>query len=182
MSGRTIVLVNGVPASGKSSLAGAIAEARQWPLLALDTVKEPFFEHVGTGDREFNRALGRASYQAIFALIGAFPPSSICVVDAWFGFQPVETLRAHLKRAGARRALQIWCAASPATVPERYAARLQSRPAGHPGGEYLPELSALAERARPFADLPTFEVATDRPAEISAVLAWIQTTLGEDRL
>jgi len=67
------VLVNGIPASGKSTVARAISKARGWPLLTLDTVKEAFFAHLGTGDRAYNRTLGKGSYQAIFATIGDFP-------------------------------------------------------------------------------------------------------------
>jgi len=70
---RRAVLVNGVPASGKSTVARLISSRRNWPLLGLDVIKEPFFAHLGVGDREYNRKLGRASYQATFDLIEGFP-------------------------------------------------------------------------------------------------------------
>src|SRR5206468_2486146 len=66
---KRVLLVNGVPASGKSTVAKAVSEAEGWPLLTLDTIKEAFFGHLGTGDRDYNRTLGKASYQAIFNLI-----------------------------------------------------------------------------------------------------------------
>ena len=74
---KRVVLVNGVPASGKSTVARTIAETNSWPLLALDTLKEALFAHLGTGDRDYNRLLGRASYQAVFALIGDFPDGTM---------------------------------------------------------------------------------------------------------
>ena len=55
---KRVVLVNGVPASGKSTVARAVSEAKGWPLLTLDTIKEAFFEHIGTGDRNYNRLMG----------------------------------------------------------------------------------------------------------------------------
>ena len=94
------VLVNGVPASGKSTVARAISGRYNWPVFALDTVKEPFFAEIGTGDRDYNRKLGRAAYAAIFDTIAAFPTPHTVVVEAWFGFQPADLLRQHLAKAG----------------------------------------------------------------------------------
>ncbi len=110
---RRAILVNGVPASGKSSVARAISRHFDWPLLSLDEIKEPFFEHFGVGDRDCNRKLGRASYAAIFNLIAQFPDRSTTVVDAWFGFQSLEILKANLARAGIAHAIEIWCHADP---------------------------------------------------------------------
>jgi glucokinase len=63
---RAAILVNGVPASGKSTVSRTISAALAVPLLALDTVKEALFAELGTGDRLHNRRFGRASYGAIW--------------------------------------------------------------------------------------------------------------------
>jgi predicted kinase len=123
---KSVVLVNGVPASGKSTVARAIARAKGWPLLTLDTVKEALFAHLGTGDRDHNRLLGKASYQAIFSLIRDFPDGTTSVVDAWFGFQPAEALQSHLVLAGAGQVAEVWCHAPPETIGERYRKRLRN--------------------------------------------------------
>ena len=65
------ILVNGVPASGKTTFADRltrflIAEGVAAVPLGLDIVKEALFAHLGAGNRDHNRMLGRASYQAIF--------------------------------------------------------------------------------------------------------------------
>ena len=144
-----VVLVNGVPASGKSTLARMLAAETGWPVLALDTIKEALFAHLGAGDRERNRLFGRASFQAIFAMIGDFPAASTAIVDAWFGFQPREVLVGHLRRAGVERAVEVWLRAPPELVSARYAERAKLRSDSHPGAEYAPELEALARRATP---------------------------------
>lgn len=178
---RSVILVNGVPASGKSTVARAVAGALGWPLLTLDTVKEPFFDHLGTGDRDYNRALGRASYQAIFSLIGDWPAGLGAVVDAWFGFQPPEVLDAHLARAGVGATAEIWCMAPPAVVAERFASRADSRHKGHPGADYAPELAALAARAAPIGRGPLVTIDTTRPLDIAALIAWIAENLPGSR-
>jgi len=155
---KRVALVNGVPASGKSTLARALAARTGWPLLALDTVKEALFDHLGAGDREHNRMLGRASYQAIFAAIGDFPDGATAIVDAWFGFQPREILVGHLRRAGIERVVEVWLSVSPELVGARYAKRVGLRRNGHPGPEYVPELIELARRAKPLGGFPLIEV------------------------
>lgn len=143
------VLVNGVPASGKSSTARAIASRFGWPLISLDTIKEPFFEELGGGDRAYNRQLGRAAYDAMFRTMAGFPDGMTVVIEAWFGFQPRALLESHLAGAEIGHVLEIWCHAPAEVIADRYSNRVESRPAGHPGREYVPELLELARKASP---------------------------------
>jgi glucokinase len=163
---KTAILVNGVPASGKSMVSRDLSRALSAPLLGLDTVKEALFSELGTGDRLYNRTMGRASFAAIWALIAAFPADSIVVIDAWFGFQPIEFVRDHIAAAEATVACEIWCLADPQVIAQRYLDRCAKRHAGHLGPEYAPELKALAERARPLALAPVIEVNTCQAVDI----------------
>jgi glucokinase len=169
------VLINGVPGSGKSMVARALSDATGWPILALDTIKDPFLTVLPPGDRLFNRTLGRASYAAIFDLIAAAPSGSTFVVDAWFGFQPRDVLEQGLARAGVTEVAELWCHAPPEVIGARYAARLGTRPAGHPGQDYVPELIALAKRAEPAGLAPRRDVDTTRPLNLNAVTKWLGT-------
>ena len=170
------VLVNGVPASGKSSVARALADAKGWPILALDSVKEPFFDHLGIGDRDFNRKLGRASYQAIWSIVRDAPADMTFIVDAWFGFQPVDVLEAHLDRAGVGATAELWCHAPAEALAERYGERLHLRHPGHPGAAFLPELIALAQRATPLRRGPLFDIDTTSALDLPGLLTWIDET------
>lgn len=153
---RTAVLVNGVPASGKSTLAARLvsylhAHGVAAVPLGLDTVKEALFAHLGTGDRDHNRMLGRASYSAIFDTVEAFPRGLVPVIDAWHGFQPPPFVREHTARGGIERLIEVWCEVEPAVAAERYRARSALRPPGHPPASYADELFRLASTARPLA-------------------------------
>ena len=176
--GKRVVLVNGVPASGKSTVARALSEALGWPLLTLDTVKQPFLDELPPGDRPFNRTLGRASYRAIWDLIRDAPEGSGFVVDAWFGFQPIGMLSEGLARAGTAEVAEVWCEAPPEEIGRRYAARVAGRGPGHPGLDYVPELVELARRVGPTGLAPVRRVDTTEAPDPAGVLAWIAERLG----
>ncbi len=171
---RRAILVNGVPASGKSTVSRMISAGLGVPLLALDTVKEALFAELGTGDRLHNRRFGRASYGAIWALVGEFPPDSVVVVDAWFGFQPLELLQGHLARAEVSRVIEVWCHAPAELIAQRYAERARLRHEGHLGLDYVPELRLLAARAAPLGIGPVVSVDTSRPVEAERVMAEVR--------
>lgn len=175
---KAAILVNGVPASGKSTVARAVSRHFAMPLMTLDTIKEPLFHHVGIGDREHNRMLGRASYEIIFAAINEWPADALVVVDAWFGFQPLEVLERHLSVAGIDRTAELWCHAPSSVLAERYAARQAHRAAGHPGLEYVPELVTLNGHAQPLGRGPCFAINTTEALRLDVVTSWLKETLG----
>lgn len=180
--GRRLVMVNGVPASGKSGVAARLSAATGWPVYALDTVKNPFLAEIGAEigpiERPFNRVLGRASYRAIFDLIAAAPPGTTVIVDAWFGFQPRALLESLLAEAGVEAVLELWCHAPPETVAARYRDRAGARLPGHPGPEYAEELRLLAARAEPMRLGPVLSVETSGPVDQTAVRGFIAAHWG----
>lgn len=176
-AGKRLVMVNGIPATGKSRVSAALSARTGWPILALDTIKNPFLAEIGDVDRLFNRRLGKASYQAIWDTIAAAPAGSTFIVDAWFGFQPLDLLDAGISHAGITALAEIWCHAPGDVLAERYRARLSSRLPGHPGEAYIPELIALAERATPAGRGPIFDLDTTKVPDDDALADWVTNAL-----
>jgi glucokinase len=170
---KRVVLVNGVPASGKSSLAKSLSQRTGWPVLSLDGIKNPFLEHIGPVDRDFNRTLGKASYQAIWSFIREAPAGSTFIVDAWFGFQPKALLETYIKDAGVDRVAELWCKVPGAVAADRYASRLKDRLPGHPGAEYIAELAVLADCAEPMACGALRTVDQTKEPDMESITAWI---------
>ena len=56
-----IVLVNGAPASGKTTLSRRLAGDLGLPLLAKDAIKEVLYDTLGAPDRARSRELGGAT-------------------------------------------------------------------------------------------------------------------------
>jgi len=178
---KQVVLVNGIPASGKSTLTRALAARLSLPVLTLDSIKEPFMASFAPVDRQRNRQLGCAAYQAIWEIVGQAPPGCVYLIDAWFGFQPKSVLEEGLASAGVSRALELWMAISPDEAAARYQARLSNRMPGHPGAEYLPELRRLAEQARPMAAGPIYQVNASMP-DTEGAERWLKQQLQPPRI
>ncbi len=164
--GKTLVMVNGVPASGKSHVAAALSRATGWPVLSLDTVKDAFLHELEGVDRPFNRKLGRASLRAMLSLLRQAPEGSTLILDAWFGFQPRDFVQDLIDNAGVTSIREIWCYAPPEVIGARYGARAAGRLPGHPGPEYVPELVALASRAEPCRFGPVHMVDTTKSFDV----------------
>ena len=176
---KRVVLVNGVPASGKSHLAKLLSQRTGWPVLSLDGIKNPFLEHIGGVDRDFNRTLGKASYQAIWMFIREAPAGSTFIIDAWFGFQPKAVLEAYIQDAGVDRVAELWCKVPGAIAGERYASRLKNRLPGHPGAEYVSELVALADRAKPMECGPVMAIDQTKEPDMDNITAWISKVFSQ---
>ncbi|QMV13622.1 AAA family ATPase [Vibrio spartinae] len=146
---KTVILVNGIPASGKSTTATKIADYFTCPYLSIDTIKEPFMGLHHDVDRKLNRQLGQAAYQVIWNTIAQAPDECVYVVDAWFGFRSKDELLQYVEQSDIHHVIEVWNQVSPETVVERYKQRLPYRRKGHPGAEYLPELERLAQKAQP---------------------------------
>ncbi|MEW9807648.1 ROK family protein [Mesorhizobium sp. ZMM04-5] len=178
-TGKRLVMVNGVPASGKSHVAAALARETGWPVLSLDTVKEPFLREIDGVDRPFNRKLGRASLAAMFAILRDAPAGTTVIMDAWFGFQPRAFVEGLLDDAGVDAIAELWCSAPPDVIGKRYGARAASRLPGHPGPEYVGELVELAARAEPARFGPVQDVDTTAAFDPKAACAFLERALAE---
>jgi predicted kinase len=63
-----VVVVTGPPAAGKTTIARELAARLRLPLIAKDTIKEALFDRLGTGDLDWSRRLGEATFLALLAL------------------------------------------------------------------------------------------------------------------
>lgn len=60
------ILVTGIPATGKSTMAEAIAEQFKLPVISKDTIKEFLYDNVGFRSREEKVHLGIASMEIMY--------------------------------------------------------------------------------------------------------------------
>jgi predicted kinase len=63
-----LILITGLPGTGKSTLARALALHFGVPLICKDTIKEPLLDVIGAADRVESRRLSDSSFAVMFAL------------------------------------------------------------------------------------------------------------------
>ena len=61
-----LVIITGLPGTGKTTLARDLAKRHQLPLIAKDTIKEPLMDMLGS--RAASRELSNASFAILFAM------------------------------------------------------------------------------------------------------------------
>jgi predicted kinase len=63
-----LVIVDGPPASGKTTIATSLGDRLGLPVLSKDVIKEALFDILGTGDRAWSRKVGIASIEVMLRL------------------------------------------------------------------------------------------------------------------
>ena len=63
-----LIIVGGAPATGKTTLARELGLSLQLPVISKDDIKESLAAPFATGDREWSRRLGAATYSALFTV------------------------------------------------------------------------------------------------------------------
>jgi predicted kinase len=177
MARRTgFVVVAGVPGSGKTTLARALASDLELPLLSKDTIKEALFDALGTGDLSWSQRLGGASHRVLRALAAE---AGAAVLESHFHRGVSEPDLASL---GAPM-VQVYCRCPLDVAVARYRARAASADR-HPG--HLPEHQAdeviaswSTVEPEPLAlDARLIEVATLEPVDPAPLAREIRCHLG----
>lgn len=80
---KKLILVNGIPASGKSTVSRTLSDYFAFPVLSIDEIKEPFMAgFADIIDRPLNRKLGYAAYESMFNIVNSSSTKTIFILDA----------------------------------------------------------------------------------------------------
>ncbi|AGZ45966.1 AAA family ATPase [Actinoplanes friuliensis] len=168
---RDVVMVNGLPGSGKSSLAPRLAAALGAACLEKDRIKEALAEAVVTEVPD----LGAVAMETVWSLAAAV--SGMAVVDSWW-FRPrdLDHARTGITRTGATATVEVWCDVPPELARARFIAR--KRPGVHADTERLAtQWAGWATQAEPLALGPVLRIDTSRPVDIPALSTAVKAAL-----
>jgi predicted kinase len=147
-----LLVITGLPATGKTALAHRLARGFGAALLAKDDVKEPLLDVLGAADRQASRRLSEASFAVLFALARAQLTAAVSVLlEGNFRREEHSARLAQLLEtptAHAVRCAQVLCEAPETLRRARLAARAHepTRHAGHRDAELLEGAEPSGER------------------------------------
>ena len=145
-----LMIVGGLPATGKTALAGWIAQEFHLPFFQKDGFKEALFDTLGWADRAWSQKLSSASNALLLYAAGAVLSTGQAVVVE-SNFHPgSDTVRIQaLLESQRARALQIHCRARPEVLWQRFVVRAGERHPGHTDQLYLEELRQIVQAPPP---------------------------------
>ena len=148
-----IIVVTGLPGTGKTTFARALGKRYRVPVLCKDAIKEPLLDVLGAADAAASRRLSDASFAALFAMARELAGVRQSMVLEG-NFRPGEhepPLRAALASAAIA---QVLCTADELERLARLSKR-DSDPARHPGHRDREQVNAFANATgNTFLDLP----------------------------
>ena len=146
MSRPTLIIVLGLPATGKTQLAQKIAAEFHMPLISKDDIKEIIFDGLGWHDREWSKKAGRTTFALIdYILEAQLKAGNSVMVESPYDptFQNEKLQR--WQRLYHFNAIQILCYAEGSVFLERFIQRSNSQER-HPGHVDADNVDEFRER------------------------------------
>lgn len=176
MSERQLVVVSGLPGSGKTTVGRALSRGLSLPLVDKDDILEALFDGLGCEDRDQRELLSRASDEVLFRLAGA---SSKAVLVNWWNH---DTSPGRLHEI-ADSLVEVFCDCPLGVAAGRFTARER-----HPGHldrlrtseEHEDGIRVLRDSYRGPLALGGLLVTVDtsRPVDIEVLLEDVRAALG----
>jgi len=166
MAAKGTIVVSGAPATGKSTVAAAVADNLGFPLLSLDMVKETLADVLGIKEgqeEEWSYTLGDAAAEVVFRLSDIFPHA---VVEGWW--RGDRRKRAEERFVGC---VEIFCRCEPSLAERRMRARQGAN--RHPIHRDMVNPEVVQQAAR--------LAGTVLPLGVGAALIEVDTSSGIDR-
>ena len=173
------LIISGLPASGKSTLARRLAPVLGLPVIDKDDLLEALFAARGVGDAAWRAALSREADERFRH--AAERGGGACLVSWWRHPRGPADTGTPTRWLGALAAppLEVHCVCPAAVAAARFVAR--RRHPGHLDGTKTAE--EVAERFAALAELgplgygPVLPVATDGVVDLAPVVTWVRAQL-----
>lgn len=129
-----IIIIQGPPASGKTTLASNLSEKLSLPCLSKDSISESLFDSMTPDNQKQREEIGNASYNLLFKLAGSLSKGTgDFIVESDFNPTGGAARMEDTLRDSKHEILEIYLTASSPTLLKRYEQRwnLGNRHQGH---------------------------------------------------
>lgn len=185
MTPPALLIVTGHPATGKTTLARALATTFDLPVVSKDAFKEAIFATIGWRDRGWSRQVGVAALALLYHTAGQhLATGRSLIVES--NFRPdLDTPRMRsLYERQPFRPIQLCCVAANQVMVARYNARIVAGER-HPGHCERPDDDAAAallalDHAEPLplgGELLTIDTSDPAAINMAAILEWTRAAL-----
>ncbi len=167
--GPAFVIINGPPGSGKTTLARAVADHLELPLIAKDTIKEALMTVLPVEDVDSSRRLGRAAIAAMLSVASASPQGAIldANLDRRFAGKDLEQLPGQV--------IEVFCTCPRELCLARYRARQHCRAPGHFDSKRTDDEIWNDNVTQPIAaGWPLIEVDTSKAVDLEQLVRFLE--------
>jgi predicted kinase len=164
-----LIVLNGMPGAGKTTLALPLASALGVCLVSKDALKEALGDAIDAPLP--TRAIGALAADAQWRIVGMLA-GTVLIESVWLAGRDEEWFRRGWESVGSPVGIEVWCEAPRDMMRERYLTR--ERHAVHDDRGRLAEWEAAADAARPMTGFPVIHVDTARPVDASALARTIK--------
>jgi predicted kinase len=177
-----LILISGLPCTGKTTLAERISDCLSFTLITKDAIKEILFDHLGYGGRDWSKCLSLATYDLMFHTAAAsLKAGGSVVVEANFSPDIIRRGLEVIRQQSDFCLCDIHCRTDGEILLERFKKRAcgGTRNPGHLDTIVLSELEAMVtggDEGRLDLDCETIQVDTTQleRLDMDAILTMIK--------
>jgi len=175
-----LVIVNGIPGTGKTTISRKLAADLRLPLISKDDIKEFLFGRLGGSGLENSKLLGRVSVDSLYRVAAEYAQADkdVMIENAfWHSF--AHDAIARITKETSVKIIEVYCETAPGIYKARILERQKNgeRSAAHL--DYPPLDSVAMQKYAPLGLGPTIEVDTTTfdDAAYDALLAKLSNLL-----